>query len=178
MKHIGVIEGESVTRIVWNEHCNQIAVGCSDAVIRMYYDPKLSTKGALLCAGKAPRIKDKYDYTPARPIYTPHAILKDDSQKSHKRKRESDRKDPVKSKLPDPPSQGPNSRLHAGSSMTQHLLRGIIKDTMRHEDPREAILRHAKDAEANPIFTSAYAATQPKTIFHVEEEEGDDDDDK
>jgi WD repeat-containing protein 70 len=171
VKQIGVCEGGSVIRVRWNEFCNQIIVGCSDGVIRMYYDPQQSQKGAMLCAGKTPRPKDDYEYTAHRPIYTPHAILKDDNSKSSKRKREKMRQDPIKSRLPDPPTQGPLSRLHSGSCMTQHLMRGLIKNTMRDEDPRDAILRHAQAAAENPHFTAAYLKTQPTVVFHTEEEE-------
>ena len=37
------------------------------------------------------------------------------------------------------------------------------------EDPREALLRYADAAKANPMFTgAAYAHTQPKTILDFE----------
>ena len=41
---------------------------------------------------------------------------------------------------------------------------------MRDEDPREALLARAKEAEENPLFIStAYNETQPKTIFNYVE---------
>ena len=42
----------------WHPAINQIFVGCggrSTGCVRTFYDPKLSTKGALLAAGRAPR---------------------------------------------------------------------------------------------------------------------------
>jgi hypothetical protein len=40
------------------------------------------------------------------------------------------------------------------------------------QDPREAILKYAKEAEDNPIWiTPAYKRTQPKPIFNSEEPE-------
>ena len=171
VRQIGVSEGASVIRVLWNEACNQLAVGSSDNFVRMYYDPQKSTKGALLSAARKARKKEANEYSIDRPIHTPHAILKDDSLKSHKRKREQTRKDPIKSRLPDPPTQGPHARNHVGSSLTQHLMKGIVKNTMRNEDPREAILKFAKKAEENPMFTSAYQHTQPTTIFENEEQE-------
>ena len=164
IRQIGVGEGASVVSLVWNRVCNQMAVGGSDGVIRMYYDPGKSVKGALLAAGRTVRRKEANEYAIDRPIHTPHAILKDDSLKSHKRKREAIRRDPTKSHLPDPPTQGPTSRTHkGGSTLTQHLMRGMAKNTMRNEDPREAILKYAEEAKKNPIFTGAYTDTQPQT---------------
>ena len=36
---------------------------------------------------------------------------------------------------------------------------------MRDEDPREALLKYAEKAEKDPMFTKAWAKTQPKTIY-------------
>ena len=173
VRQLEVSEGGSVVSILWNKACNQLAVGSSDSIVRMYYHPDKSTKGALLSAGRKVRMKEANEYAIHRPIHTPHAILKDDTLKSHKRKRDADRRDPTKSHLPDPPTQGPNSRGHAGSSLTQHLMRGMAKNTMRDEDPREAILKYAEEAKNNPIFTGAYTETQPVTIFDDSDEEED-----
>lgn len=39
---------------------------------------------------------------------------------------------------------------------------------MRDEDPREALLARAKDAEENPLFiNAAYRATQPMPVFNM-----------
>jgi len=46
-------------------------------------------------------------------------------------------------------------------------MKNTIKNTMRDEDPREALLARAKEAEENPIFIqNAYLKTQPKPIFN------------
>lgn len=42
---------------------------------------------------------------------------------------------------------------------------------MRDQDPREALLARASEAESNPLFIGrAYAETQPKTIFNLKAE--------
>lgn len=46
----------------------------------------------------------------------------------------------------------------------------IKKDVSRDEDPREALLKYAKEAEENPYFFAAYKKTQPKPIFEEDEE--------
>jgi len=41
---------------------------------------------------------------------------------------------------------------------------------MRDQDPREALLSRAEEAERNPLFVGkAYEKTQPKTIFNYKE---------
>lgn len=46
-------------------------------------------------------------------------------------------------------------------------------------DPREAILRHAKEAAENPYWVDkAYQNTQPKPIFQEVEQDSDSDDDE
>lgn len=42
----------SVIRSQWHPRLNQIFVGCADGVVKVFYDDKLSDKGAKLCAGK------------------------------------------------------------------------------------------------------------------------------
>lgn len=41
-----------------------------------------------------------------------------------------------------------------------HVFGGV-----RDEDPREALLKYAEKAEKEPMFTSVYKSTQPKTIY-------------
>ena len=49
---------------------------------------------------------------------------------------------------------------------------GLKKEIWMDEDPREAILKHAEAAAANPeIVAHAYATTQPTPIFHVSDDE-------
>jgi len=53
----------------------------------------------------------------------------------------------------------------------------IKRDTAREEDPREAILKYAKEAEEDPYYMAVYNKTQPKPIFdtsYLEEEVGED----
>ena len=51
---------------------------------------------------------------------------------------------------------------------------GVKRKVQEDGDPREALLKYAKDASENPYWvTPAYAATQPKPIFQQEEKEED-----
>jgi len=44
-------------------------------------------------------------------------------------------------------------------------MKGLLKKTEREEDPREAILKYAKEAEEDPYWFRAYQTTQPVTQF-------------
>ncbi len=64
----------------------------------------------------------------------------------------------------------PKDAGRIGSSVTQSIMRTLIKDTRRDEDPREALLKYAELAERDPKFVSpAYAETQPTAIFDEEQ---------
>lgn len=73
-----------------------------------------------------------------------------------------DRADPVKSRRPDLPigSAGSGGRVaQSGSTLSSYVIRnlGLSKSVKDDMDPREAILRYAKEAEENPIWvTPAY----------------------
>eukprot|EP00128_Syssomonas_multiformis_P013620 Colp12_sorted_trinity150504_noHs@9094 len=129
---------------------------------------------ALMCVSKGERRKDPADMTFGLPVLTPHALplFQENNKQSLKRKREKDRMDPIKSRKPEAPHSGPGKggRLGEGT-FTSFVFRDVhSRDTIRDEDPREAILRHAEAAEKNPMFIApAYKATQPKPVFDEEE---------
>jgi hypothetical protein len=62
---------------------------------------------------------------------------------------------------------GKGGRLSNSNTYSQYIMKNTIKNTMRDEDPREALLARAKEAEENPMFIQhAYLKTQPKTIIN------------
>jgi hypothetical protein len=97
------------------------------------------------------------------------------------------RKDAVKTKMPRNTGAGARGAAGAlgagtgGTLLTQHIMRNndmLGEKNWRQNDPREAILRHAADAEANPWRTNnAYAETQPKPIFAEPERDEEDESD-
>jgi hypothetical protein len=46
--------------------------------------------------------------------------------------------------------QGKNGRI--GSNLTAHIMRGMLKNPIRNQDPREEILKFAKDAAEDPYW--------------------------
>ncbi len=64
--------------------------------------------------------------------------------------------------------RGTGGRVAAGgSTLHSWMAKQIsVKNKDDHIDPRERILRHAKESEENPYWISpAYKRTQPKPIF-------------
>jgi hypothetical protein len=47
----------------------------------------------------------------------------------------------------------------------KHVEQNIPLSKMLHEDPREALLKYAEVAKKDPVFTSAWAKTQPVTQY-------------
>jgi len=81
--------------------------------------------------------------------------------------------DPVKSRRPDLPiTSGQGGRVaSSGGTLSSYVIRnlGLSKRVDDDQDPREAILKYAKEAEENPIWIApAYKKTQPKPIFNTE----------
>jgi len=170
VKQIGVSQGGSVTSVLWHPKINQIVVGTSNSNVHIFYDPTLSTNGALLSLVKKPREKDPNDYEPPRPILTPHALPLFYETPNSKRKAAKLRMDPRKSAKIEGNIVGPAPPKRSGSSVTQYLMQNYItKDVTRDEDPREALLKFA-DADKDPFFFAAYKETQPKKIFNLSQE--------
>lgn len=167
-----------VIRAAWHPKLNQVLVGSGDGVVRVYYDMEKSFRGAKLCVVKKRTEAKQVNYIATQRIITPYALplFKEDSirQKSTYRQMVKDRKDPKKSHNPDPPQaiKGTGGKLaKGGSTLHSWMARQIaVKNKDDHIDPRERILRHAKDSEDNPYWISpAYAKTQPKPIFREED---------
>lgn len=58
----------------------------------------------------------------------------------------------------------------SGGTLSSYVIRnlGLSKRVEDDQDPREAILKFAKEAEENPYWIApAYAKTQPKQIFNT-----------
>ncbi|ORX88421.1 WD40 repeat-like protein [Basidiobolus meristosporus CBS 931.73] len=162
------VSQSSVVRVLWHSRINQIITGSGDGTVSVFYDPNTSVRGAKLCVVKEPKARSVDDYEINRPILTPHALpmFKDDQPRTNQRKREKLRKDPVASRRPDLPVKGPGRGGKVGANLTQHIMRDLVKDTSRDEDPREAFLKHAKDAEEDPYWVApAYKKHQPNPVF-------------
>lgn len=172
------ITNSHVVKSVWHPKLNQIFVGCGNGIVKVYYDNNRSLRGAKLCVVKSQRKVKQVGVVAAQQILTPHALpmFRQEKPKSIRKQMERDRHDPVKSHRPDLPiSSGQGGRVAtSGGTLSSYVIRnlGLSKRVEDDQDPREAILRYAKDAEENPYWVSpAYAKTQPKAIFQTPAEE-------
>ena len=170
----------------WHARLNQLFLGCGDhkgGHASALYDDRRSERGMLVCVGRKARSKSNADFVNIslqNIAYTPHALpMFKEPMPGKKAEGEGyigTRKSKEKSKKP----LQVQSRKAAGTLLTQSIMKesGMIGDkNWRLQDPREAILRHAKDAEENPWRTrNAYAETQPEPIFHESEDEASDSD--
>ncbi|XP_074640598.1 WD repeat-containing protein 70-like [Tubulanus polymorphus] len=177
-----VVSESSVVRCIWHPKLNQMVVGCGDGQVKVYYDPDKSHRGAKLCVVKTKAKSKQVEVMASQNVITPYALpmFRKDRPKSTRKHEEKNRKDPIKSHRPDLPVSGPGvgGRVGAkGATLSQYVVQNLImkRPDPYENDPRGAILRHAKEASDNPFWISpAYTETQPHTVFH----NSDDDDEK
>lgn len=172
------VTNSHVIKALWHPKLNQIFVGCGNGVIKGYYDDKRSMRGAKLCVVKTYRKKKQTEIASGIQIITPHALpmFRQEKSRSLKKQLEKDRLDPVKSRRPDLPiTSGQGGRVaSSGGTLSSFVIRnlGLSKRVDDDQDPREAILKYAKEAEENPYWIApAYKKNQPVPIFNTETEE-------
>ncbi|XP_056287990.1 WD repeat-containing protein 70 isoform X2 [Pseudoliparis swirei] len=172
------VTNASVVRCLWHPKLNQIMVGTSNGLVKVYYDPVKSHRGAKLCVVKSQRKERQAETLTQDYIITPHALpmFREARQRSTRKQLEKDRLDPKKSNKPEPPVSGPGrgGRVAAhGGTLSSFIVKNIALDKTDDSNPRQAILRHAKEASENPYWIApAYTHTQPVPLFA---EESDDD---
>ncbi|XP_059622309.1 gastrulation defective protein 1 homolog [Phlebotomus argentipes] len=165
-----------VIKVLWHPKLNQIFVGCGNGTIKCFYDEKRSLRGAKLCVVKTYRKKKHVEVVGTTQVITPHALpmFRQEKSRSSRKKMEKDRADPVKSRKPDLPiTSGQGGRVaSSGGTLSSYVIRnlGLSKRVDDDQDPREAILKYAKEAAENPYWIApAYAKTQPRPIFDAED---------
>lgn len=74
---LGIAVGNDCSAIfvVWQPKTNQIICSTSSGKTRIFFDPRISVKGAVLTAGRNPkRVSDPSDYAAVGDIYAPNAL--------------------------------------------------------------------------------------------------------
>ncbi|XP_060698136.1 WD repeat-containing protein 70 isoform X2 [Hemiscyllium ocellatum] len=174
----------SVIRCLWHPKLNQIMVGTGNGLAKVYYHPVKSQRGAKLCVVKTKRKAKQSQTVTQEYVITPHALpmFREPRQKSTRKQLEKDRLDPVKSHKPEPPVSGPGRGGRVGThggTLSSFIVKNIALDKTDDSNPREAILRHAKEAEQNPYWVApAYVKTQPHAVFAAPETEEEMEDDE
>ncbi|RZC35809.1 gastrulation defective protein 1 -like [Asbolus verrucosus] len=162
------ITNSHTIKLLWHPKLNQIFVGTGDGAIKCLFDQKRSLRGATLCAAKVHRKAQHSEIVSTQQVITPHALplFRQERRKTSRKQMEKDRLDPVKSRRPDLPiTSGQGGRVaSSGGTLSSYVIRnlGLSKRVDDDQDPREAILKYAKEAAENPYWiTPAYAKTQP-----------------
>ncbi|KKY22706.1 putative wd repeat protein [Phaeomoniella chlamydospora] len=168
-----ITPGSPLVAVFWHEKLNQIVTGSANGETHVLFNPKLSTKGALMILSKAPKrrhVDDDPSFTtdvaegvsgdsvvaggtinPGASYSARHPTI---GLTASGRSR-----DPRRPHLP-------NTTPFAKSQPDEeHIRKSIPLSSMREEDPREALLKYAEKAEKDPMFTNAWKETQPKTIY-------------
>jgi WD40 repeat protein len=176
-------DSSSVIKLHWQPKINQLFASTSNGSVHLYYSPHQSSRGALMCVSKKARTRPRggddeiwMGDDQQGPIITPGATDAASrgqgmSAQSKKRKLEKMRQDPRISRMPERPLEGVGKGGRIGAAATQHMVQNIFRDNSRSQDPREALLKYATESEKDPKWTSAYASTQPKTIYSAEVDE-------
>lgn len=156
------IENTSFVRCLWHPKLNQIFVTTGNGLVKAFYDPDKSVKGVTLCAKKQIRRRETAAIFVEPQILNPHALpmYKQERVRKLSAIRAKERRDPVKSHRPELPltgTTGAGGRIAShGGTLSSYIVKNIAlqKVSAVKEDPREALLRHAEAAAADPYWIS------------------------
>ncbi|KAG5174958.1 WD40-repeat-containing domain protein [Tribonema minus] len=157
--------GESVVRVLWHPKLKQILASTTGGYTKVLYDPAMSVKGAMMTSQRTHRAATT-DYVPDNMvgvIHNPYALPMYREEHTSKRKlAEQARKDPKRSRKPEPPLNGPTGaggRVSSSTSFTQFVMSNKLlnKPKLREQDPRAELLKVASAAEADPAYFGAFA---------------------
>ncbi|EHY56920.1 putative WD repeat-containing protein [Exophiala dermatitidis] len=171
-----VTPGSALISVLWHEKLNQIITGSANAETHMLFNPKISTKGALMVMSKPPKrrhVDDDPSLTTdmsqgvsgdaiVNPGTSSEAIQGSTFASRHPTiglTASGRSRDP---RRPHIPASTPFARSQPDE---RHIKERIPLSSMREEDPREALLKYAEKAEKEPMFTNVWKKTQPKTIY-------------
>ncbi|KAK9457391.1 WD40-repeat-containing domain protein [Dipodascopsis uninucleata] len=160
----------SVVRTGWNARTNQIYAGTSLGSVHIIFSRDISSKGAKMVVERAPKVRHIDDDVTADIDLSSAAMTtvelagkgRDQSTLTATQRQRRDRKDPVKSHKPEMPFNGAFTRSNPDS---EHVQKNVALAEMIKEDPREALLKYAKEAEANPMFFNVYKKNEPSKIY-------------
>uniref|UniRef100_A0AC34FKW3 Uncharacterized protein n=1 Tax=Panagrolaimus sp. ES5 TaxID=591445 RepID=A0AC34FKW3_9BILA len=176
----------------WHPKLDQILVGLTDGTCRLYYDPRSSIRGALLCATRPIKrvrtnevVKEEMIIAPlALEMFQPRGEEGEEKDVTEWRLRrvlrmQSGRKKPQFRKPAEMPMQGTSAggRLaKSGGTLHSYIAQELGKSQnqtfIQDEDVRASILKHADAAEKEPLYISkAYKRTQPVPIFAEDDED-------
>ena len=149
------------------------------------FDPSISARGALLCTAKGLRVQDDLSVLLEKRAQASHQVQGDIiapnapsfREEMSKRKRErAERKDPIKSRRPEPPASGikVGEGSSAGLNLSQYLATGSVqKKNIAGRDPREELFKYleGKNYAESSIYDGDRKILAERTIEEDEEAE-------
>ncbi|EME42961.1 hypothetical protein DOTSEDRAFT_53916 [Dothistroma septosporum NZE10] len=181
-----VTPGSPLITVNWHPKLNQIITGSANAETHILYNPNTSHNGAKTVMSRAPKrrhIDDDPNLTTdlsngisGDAIVTPGGAVSNTASFASRHPTvgltaSGRSRDP---RRPHVPQVTPFAK---GNPDEKYVKENIALSSLRDEDPREALLKYADKAKNDPLFTNAWKATQPETIYREvsddeDEEEG------
>ncbi|ODQ67925.1 WD40 repeat-like protein [Nadsonia fulvescens var. elongata DSM 6958] len=146
-----------VTFSTWVPKLNQILTGLSDGSCHVFFSPNLSSKGAKLVMAKAPKKRHVDDNTSLTMNIDINANSISVSAGEHMKKRGSEKHNSNQA-MPEKPKQ-----QVFGTPSENFIKNNVELSELVHQDPREALLKYAEQAEKAPMFFTG-KNLQPKIL--------------
>ena len=176
-----ITPGSPLITVLWHERLNQILTGSANAETHVLFSPKGGANGkkggALLIMSKAPK-RHHVDDDPTLTTDMSQGVSGDaiinpgtSSESIQGRSTFASRHPTIgltasgKSRDPRRPHIPATTPFSKNQPDEKSIRERIPLSSMREEDPREALLKYADKAKNDPLFTNAWKATQPKTIY-------------
>lgn len=166
----------------WHSTLNQIFTGSANGQVHVLFNPRTSQKAALTILSKPPKrhhIDDDPSITTSAEAIASDAIINPGTSGEAIQGTSYASRHPTigltasgKSRDPRRPHLPQTTPFQKTQMDAEHIKQNFPLSSMREEDPREALLKYADKAKNDPLFTNAWAQSQPKTIYaEVSDEE-------
>ncbi len=167
-----ITPGVPLITVDWHPKLNQILTGSANAETHVLFNPSLSTRGALEVMSRAPK-KRHVDDDPSFTMDQSQLGLSGDAIITPGAGGGQKRGAPASSGKSFRPQAQQITPFMRSQPDERHISENIPLSRMLHEDPREALLKYAEVAKKDPVFTGAWATTQPVTQYaEISDEEG------
>ena len=187
-----VTPGSALITVNWHAGLNQIITGSANAETHVLYHPSTSRNGAVSVMSRAPK-RRHIDDDPTMTTDAGTLGLSGDSiivpgarggsGGDHANAASHAARHPTigltasgRSRDPRRPHIPATTPFAKGNPDAEYVRNSIPLSSLRDEDPREALLKYADKAKNDPLFTRAWATTQPETIYR-ELSDGEDEED-
>ena len=159
---------EAISQIAWHPRLKQILVCDTAGGTKIMYSPTTSQKGALLIVDRDhTKHKVRADYAHAADVN--QAAIDPEVKGALKRSTgyAKMRHDSKQSRKPDPPLEAGQQGRNAGVKTTlfQQVILSSLPESIRNQDPREALLKYADKPPLFKTDTTHYRDAEGKPIY-------------